>query len=98
MWDQTGFSLIEILIVITVMGILFTVALPVNPAKDFEIKQQLESLAADLRWARNKAVLDNQIYISKNEVELEIGEIYQAVIKEAFHYDLIGEIEDESTK
>lgn len=63
MWDQTGFSLIEILIVITVMGILFTVALPVNPGRDFEIKQQLESLAADLRWARNKAVLDNQIYI-----------------------------------
>ena len=42
--------------------------------------------------------IDNQIYISKNEAELEIGEIYQALIKEAFHYDLIGEIEDESTK
>ncbi|SIQ07300.1 30S ribosomal protein S12 methylthiotransferase RimO [Halanaerobium kushneri] len=42
--------------------------------------------------------IDNQIYIPVEESELEIGEIYQAVIKEAFHYDLIGEIEDESTK
>jgi ribosomal protein S12 methylthiotransferase len=42
--------------------------------------------------------IDNQIYIPVEENELEIGEIYQAVIKEAFHYDLIGEIEDESTK
>ncbi|MFW6251878.1 MAG: 30S ribosomal protein S12 methylthiotransferase RimO [Halanaerobium sp.] len=42
--------------------------------------------------------IDNQIYIPVGENELEVGKIYQAVIKEAFHYDLIGEIEDESTK
>ncbi|RAK11174.1 SSU ribosomal protein S12P methylthiotransferase [Halanaerobium saccharolyticum] len=42
--------------------------------------------------------IDNQIYLPIEDHNLEIGEIYQAVIKEAFHYDLIGEIEDESTK
>ena len=42
--------------------------------------------------------IDNQIYIPIEDHKLQIGEIYQAVIKEAFHYDLIGEIEDESTK
>ena len=42
--------------------------------------------------------IDNQIYIPIENHELQIGEIYQAVIKEAFHYDLIGEIEDEFTK
>ncbi|MFW6294250.1 MAG: 30S ribosomal protein S12 methylthiotransferase RimO [Halanaerobium sp.] len=42
--------------------------------------------------------IDNQIYIPIKDFNLEIGEIYQAVIKEAFHYDLIGEIEDEFTK
>ncbi len=42
--------------------------------------------------------IDNQIYIPIKDHNLEIGEIYQAIIKEAFHYDLIGEIEDESTK
>jgi ribosomal protein S12 methylthiotransferase len=39
--------------------------------------------------------IDNQIYIPIEGKELQIGEIYQAVIKEAFHYDLIGEIKDE---
>lgn len=42
--------------------------------------------------------IDNQIYIPIKKQKLEIGEIYQAEIKEAFHYDLIGEIEDESAK
>ena len=42
--------------------------------------------------------IDNQIYIPIEDHKLQVGEIYQAVIKEAFHYDLIGEIEDESTK
>ena len=41
--------------------------------------------------------IDNQIYIPVENHELQIGEIYQAVIKEAFHYDLIGEIENERT-
>ena len=30
---------------------------------DFQIEQEIEALAADLRWARNKAILDNQTYI-----------------------------------
>lgn len=42
--------------------------------------------------------IDNQIYIPIKNHNLEIGAIYQAEIKKAFHYDLIGEIEDESTE
>ncbi|SFL13072.1 30S ribosomal protein S12 methylthiotransferase RimO [Halanaerobium salsuginis] len=42
--------------------------------------------------------IDNQIYLPIRDNNLEIGKIYQAVIKEAFHYDLIGEIKDELTK
>jgi ribosomal protein S12 methylthiotransferase len=41
--------------------------------------------------------IDNQIYIPIENHELQIGDIYQAVIKKAFHYDLIGEIKNEHT-
>lgn len=58
-----GFTLIEILIVITLMGVLFSLSYSFELKQDFAVEQQLESLAADLRWARNKAVLDNQTYI-----------------------------------
>ncbi|KXS50488.1 pilus assembly FimT family protein [Halanaerobium congolense] len=60
---EGGFSLIELLLVITIMGILLTISFRPQLKSDFEIKQQLDSLAADLRWARNKAILDNQTYI-----------------------------------
>ncbi|ADO77025.1 pilus assembly FimT family protein [Halanaerobium praevalens] len=60
---SSGFTLIEILIVITLMGILFGLSYSLELKQDFAVEQQLESIAADLRWARNKAVLDNQSYI-----------------------------------
>lgn len=60
---QKGYTLFELLLVISVMGILFTAAIPANPAQEFKVEQEVESLAADLRWARNKAVLDNETYI-----------------------------------
>jgi ribosomal protein S12 methylthiotransferase len=41
--------------------------------------------------------IDNLIYIPSRE-ELFVGEIYTAVIQEAFHYELKGEIKNESTK
>jgi ribosomal protein S12 methylthiotransferase len=41
--------------------------------------------------------IDNLIYIPINQ-NLNIGEIYEAVIREAFHYELKGEIKNESTK
>ena len=60
---EAGFTLIEVLLVITVMGILFTVSYQPQLKDEFKIEQEIESLAADLRWARNKAILDNQTYI-----------------------------------
>ncbi|MFW6001513.1 MAG: 30S ribosomal protein S12 methylthiotransferase RimO, partial [Halanaerobium sp.] len=41
--------------------------------------------------------IDNLIFIPSRE-ELYLGEIYPAVIQEAFHYELKGEIKNESTK
>ena len=58
-----GFTLFEVLLVITMMGILFTVSYQPQLKDDFTVEQQIESLAADMRWARNKAILDNQTYI-----------------------------------
>ncbi|PUU89778.1 MULTISPECIES: Tfp pilus assembly protein FimT/FimU [Halanaerobium] len=60
---EQGFTLIEVLLVITVMGILFSVSYQPQFKNGFKIEQEIESLAADLRWARNKAILDNQTYI-----------------------------------
>jgi len=45
------------------MGILFTFSYQPQLKNEFQIEQQIESLAADLRWARNRAILDNQTYI-----------------------------------
>ena len=58
-----GFTLFEVLLVISIMGILFTVSYRPQLKEDFQIEQQIERLAADLRWARNKAILDNRTYI-----------------------------------
>lgn len=58
-----GFTLIEILIVITIIGVLFSLSYCFQSKKNFAVEQEIETLASDLRWARNKAVLDNQTYI-----------------------------------
>ncbi|WP_076543616.1 pilus assembly FimT family protein [Halanaerobium kushneri] len=63
MEKRQGFTLIEILVVITVMGILFTISYRPQFKNDFTIRQEINCLAADFRWARNKAILDNQTYI-----------------------------------
>ena len=45
------------------MGILFTVSYQPQLKVNFAVEQEIEALAADMRWARNKAILDNQTYI-----------------------------------
>ncbi|MFN2340234.1 MAG: 30S ribosomal protein S12 methylthiotransferase RimO [Halanaerobium sp.] len=59
-------------------------------------EQDQENYLARSRY--DSPEIDNQIYIPIENHKLQIGKIYQAVIKEAFHYDLIGEIKDEFTK
>lgn len=58
-----GFTLIELMLVISIMGILFSAAYFKAPLDKFKIETQIESIAADMRWARKKAILDNQTYI-----------------------------------
>jgi len=61
--NNAGFTLFELLLVITMMGILFTISYQPQLKENFSVEQEIEGLAADMRWARNKAILDNQTYI-----------------------------------
>lgn len=61
--NKNGFTLIEILVVITMMGILFSIPLSKPPLDKFKLENEIESIAADMRWARKKAILDNKTYI-----------------------------------
>ena len=45
------------------MGILFSAAYRPPLNTEFEVEKEIESIAADLRWARKKAILDNKTYI-----------------------------------
>lgn len=58
-----GYSLVELLVVITIMGILFTAVGFKVPVTKLRLESQLESIASDLRWARKKAILDREVYI-----------------------------------
>lgn len=63
MKGNNGFTLIEILLVISIMGILLA-GFPLGaPVEKFKLQAEIESIAADLRWARKKAILDNESYV-----------------------------------
>ncbi|RQD79529.1 MAG: 30S ribosomal protein S12 methylthiotransferase RimO, partial [Halanaerobium sp. MSAO_Bac5] len=66
-----------------------------------ELEVIIEAKNEDYYLARSRfdaPEIDNQIYIPIENNELEIGNIYYALITEAYHYELEGEIKDESTK
>ena len=63
MKSSNGFTLIEVLIVISIMGILLAAAPVKAPVEKFKLQTEIESIAADLRWARKKAILDSECYI-----------------------------------
>lgn len=58
-----GYTLVELLVVITIMGILFTAVSFKMPVDKLKLESQIESIASDLRWARKKAILDQEVYI-----------------------------------
>lgn len=62
--SESGFTLLELLLVIFILGTISSLFLsqPAQPNK-YRLDKEIEELAADLRWARNKAVLDNKTYI-----------------------------------
>ncbi|SFL08954.1 prepilin-type N-terminal cleavage/methylation domain-containing protein [Halanaerobium salsuginis] len=63
--NKQGFTLLELLFILIIISIMMSFALPVVHKDDFTMKQLVRKLALDFRWARNKAILDNQCYIFK---------------------------------
>lgn len=58
--DRTGFTLIEVMIVLALMAILLTVALPaIGPTETQRLYSAADLLASDLRLAQSLAVRDN---------------------------------------
>lgn len=62
--SEAGYTLLELLLVIFILGSISSTFL-VQPAQynKYRLDKEIEELAADFRWARNKAVLDNKTYI-----------------------------------
>lgn len=62
--SKSGYTLLELLLVILILGTISSLFL-IQPAQynKYRLDKEIEELAADLRWARNKAVLDNKTYI-----------------------------------
>ena len=73
---ENAYTLLELLLVIFILGTISSFAL-IQPAhhNQYRLDKEIEELAADFRWARNKAVLDNKTYIfriytkSENSIE-----------------------------
>jgi prepilin-type N-terminal cleavage/methylation domain-containing protein len=62
--SEAGYTLLELLLVIFILGSISSTFL-IQPAQynKYRLDKEIEELAADFRWARNKAVLDNKTYI-----------------------------------
>jgi prepilin-type N-terminal cleavage/methylation domain-containing protein len=62
--SESGYTLLELLLVIFILGSISSTFL-IQPAQynKYRLDKEIEELAADFRWARNKAVLDNKTYI-----------------------------------
>ena len=62
--SETGSTLIELLLVIIIISIMTGAAVQSTKPRDlYSLNRDIEMIAADLRWARNKAVLDNKTYV-----------------------------------
>jgi prepilin-type N-terminal cleavage/methylation domain-containing protein len=57
-----GFTLLELILVMTIMGIMFAMALPpyLSWRKNLEYKTTARAVVAALREARSRAITDNQ--------------------------------------
>lgn len=62
--SEAGYTLLELLLVIFILGSISSAFL-IQPAQynKYRLDKEIEELAADFRWARNKAVIDNKTYI-----------------------------------
>ena|SRR3990167_3948981 len=60
--SNCGFSLIELIIVLTLMMIVGSVAYMAWPNDDFNVSAQAESLASDIRYAQSLSTAKNERY------------------------------------
>ena len=65
MQDQKGFSLIELIVVLAIMGIATGIAVPVynNMKPQIRLNGAARQLMGDLMWARMRAISENNNYV-----------------------------------
>lgn len=64
MTSKKGYTLLELLVVIALFSLVLSIALPKgNLYAAYLEKTELKELKSDLLYSRNKAIVDNRVYI-----------------------------------
>ncbi len=80
--EKSGFSLAETMILLAIIGVMTTIAIPNIvewlPAK--RVNGAIRNLAADMHWARMKAVADNNRYVICFDIGNDTYSIYNNLV------------------
>ncbi len=85
-----GYTLLEVVVVISIIAVLSSAAvISSRNIEQYRLDEEIEMIAADLRWARKKAILDNQTYIFK--IYTSLDNQFEKRIPYYFYVDQDGE-------